>query len=77
MINLCDLTGKVAVVAGASSGLGADAARAYAEAGVKVAMLARRTDKLEAVAKEITTKGGEVFTYACDVANEQSVKEAV
>ncbi len=77
MINLCDLTGKVAVVAGASSGLGADAARAYAEAGAKVAMLARRTDKLEAVAKEITAKGGEVFTYACDVANEQSVKEAV
>lgn len=77
MINLCDLTGKVAVVAGASSGLGADAARAYAEAGAKVAMLARRTDKLEAVAKEIAGKGGDVFTYPCDVTNEQSVKEAV
>jgi len=77
MINLCDLTGKIAVVAGASSGLGADAARAYAEAGAKVAMLARRTDKLEGVAKEITAKGGDVFTYACDVTDEQSVKEAV
>lgn len=77
MKNFCDLTGKVAVVAGASSGLGADAARGYAEAGAKVVLLARRTDKLEAVAKEITGKGGDVFTYACDVTNEKSVKEAV
>ncbi|MDD2249444.1 MAG: SDR family NAD(P)-dependent oxidoreductase, partial [Methanocorpusculum sp.] len=63
MSNYCDLTGKVAVVSGASSGLGADAAKAYAQAGAKVAMLARRTDKLAAVAKEIAEKGGEVFTY--------------
>lgn len=36
-----DLTGKIAVVTGASSGLGADSARAYAEAGANVALLAR------------------------------------
>ena len=41
MSNLFDLTGKVAVVTGASSGLGADAAIAYAEAGADVALLAR------------------------------------
>lgn len=42
-----DLTGKVAMVTGASSGLGASAAVAYAEAGAKVAVLARRLEKLE------------------------------
>lgn len=47
MNKLFDLTGKVAVVTGASSGLGADAALAYAEAGADVALLARRMDKLD------------------------------
>ena len=48
-----ELTGKIAVVTGASSGLGADAARAYAEAGANVALLTRRQDKLEALAEEL------------------------
>ena len=52
-----DLTGKIAVVTGASSGLGADSARAYAEAGANVALLARRQDKLEALAEELRAKG--------------------
>ncbi len=52
-----ELTGKIAVVTGASSGLGADAARAYAEAGANVALLARRQDKLEALAEELRAQG--------------------
>ena len=53
MKNLFDLTGKVAVVTGASSGIGKEAAIAYAEMGADVALLARRVDKLEETKKEI------------------------
>ncbi|TWF74609.1 NADP-dependent 3-hydroxy acid dehydrogenase YdfG [Pseudonocardia hierapolitana] len=48
-----DLTGRIAVVTGASSGIGAATARALAAGGAKVAVLARRTDRIEALAKEI------------------------
>lgn len=72
-----DLKNKVAVVTGASSGLGADAARAYAKSGANVALLARRVEKLEEVAKEIEDLGVGVIAVKCDVSNEESVKEAV
>ena len=72
-----NLSGKIAVVSGASSGLGADAARAYAEAGADVALFARRRDKLESVAKELTGIGVRAIAVACDVTDEQSVKDAV
>ena len=52
-MSMFDLTGKVAVVTGASSGLGADAALAYAQAGADVALLARRKEKLDAVKEQI------------------------
>lgn len=77
MRNLFDLTGKAAIVTGASSGLGADAARAYAEYGANVALLARRKGKLEALAEEINQAGGKAIAIQCDVANEESVKKAV
>lgn len=77
MNNLFDLTGKVAIVTGASSGLGADAARAYSEYGARVALLARRKDKLDNVVKEIESNGGEALAVQCDVSNEESVKAAV
>lgn len=76
-MNLFDLTGKKAVVTGASSGLGADAARAYAEYGADVAILARRKDKLEALAKELQPTGRKILVVECDVSNEASVKKAV
>lgn len=72
-----ELHGKVALVTGASSGLGKDAAIAYAKAGADVALLARRLDKLEAVAEEIRSLGRKAIAIACDVSNEESVKEAV
>ncbi|MGI5979436.1 MAG: SDR family NAD(P)-dependent oxidoreductase [Oscillospiraceae bacterium] len=73
-----DLTGKVAVVSGASAGLGADASLAYAEAGADVALLARRIEKLEALKNEITEKTGRrVIAVQCDVTNEESVKAAI
>ena len=72
-----ELNGKVAVVTGASSGLGRDAAIAYAKAGADVALLARRLDKLEKVAEEIHSLGRKAIAVACDVANEESVQQAI
>lgn len=77
MNDLFDLTGKVAVVTGASSGLGADAARAYAEAGADVALLARRVEKLNQVKKDIEGIGRRVLAVGCDVTDEKSVRAAV
>ncbi|WP_233159852.1 SDR family oxidoreductase [Pseudonocardia sp. MH-G8] len=51
--NIHDLTGRIAVVTGASSGIGAATARALAAGGARVAVLARRADRIEALAKEI------------------------
>jgi NAD(P)-dependent dehydrogenase (short-subunit alcohol dehydrogenase family) len=77
MDNFFDLTGKVAVVTGASSGLGADAALAYAKAGADVALLARRIEKLNEVKAEIEKIGRKVVAVGCDVTNEESVKTAM
>lgn len=76
-MKLFDLSGKVAVVTGASSGLGADAARAYAECGADVALLARRKDRLQILAAEIEKTGRKALAVACDVSDEQNVREAV
>jgi NAD(P)-dependent dehydrogenase (short-subunit alcohol dehydrogenase family) len=61
--------GEIAVIVGAGSGLSASLARACAAAGMKVALAARRTDKLQALAAEI---GAAV--HACDAAQPDSVK---
>lgn len=70
-----DLTDKVAVVTGASSGLGADSARAYAQNGANVVLLARRKEKLEQVAAEISGMGRKVLVISCDVTDEECVKK--
>lgn len=72
-----DLKGKVAVITGASSGLGKDAAIGYAKAGANVCLLARRVEKLEEVSKEIKELGVEVIAVKCDVTNEEEVKLAI
>ncbi len=77
MSSLFDLTGKIAVVTGASSGLGADAALAYAEAGADVALLARRAEKLDQVKATIEKTGRKVIAVSCDVTKEDSVQKAM
>ena len=76
-MSLFDLSGKVAVVTGASSGLGADAAMAYAEAGADVALLARRKEKLDDMVEKIADAGHHAIAVQCDVSDEESVKAAV
>jgi len=58
---------KVAIITGASSGIGFATALALSKAGAKVAIGARRVDKLEALAKKISDDGGEVFYQKLDV----------
>jgi NADP-dependent 3-hydroxy acid dehydrogenase YdfG len=58
---------KVAIITGASSGIGYATALTLSKAGAKVAIGARRVDKLEALAKKITDNGGEVFYQKLDV----------
>ena len=66
---------RPAVVAGASSGIGAATARALAAAGFPVALGARRVDRLEELAAEIRGSGGEAFVHALDVASTESVEK--
>ena len=72
-----DLTGRVALVTGASSGLGARFAGVLAAAGAKVALAARRTDKLEALAAEIRAAGGEALAVTMDASDAESMFAAV
>ena len=68
------LKDKVALVTGASQGIGRDTARALAEAGAKVAVAARNEVKLASLAKDIVTTGGEAFAVKMDVADAEQVK---
>lgn len=65
---------KVAVVTGASQGIGRDTALALAEAGAKVAVAARNEEKLASLATEIETAGGTAFAIKMDVADAEQVK---
>jgi 3-oxoacyl-[acyl-carrier protein] reductase len=71
MFNLKD---KVAVVTGASQGIGRDTAHALAEAGAKVAVAARNEEKLAELVQEIIAKGGEAFAVKMDVADIDQIK---
>ena len=62
-----NIAGKVALVTGASSGLGRQAALALAGAGVKVAVSARRVDRLDALVAEIANAGGQAMAFDLDV----------
>jgi len=67
-----DLRGRVALVTGASSGLGERFARILAGSGAKVVLAARRTDRLDQVKLEIEAAGGQAMAVALDVADEAS-----
>jgi NAD(P)-dependent dehydrogenase (short-subunit alcohol dehydrogenase family) len=76
MMQQFDLTGRVALVTGASSGLGVEFAKVLAEAGARVVLGARRTDKLEQLQTEIVASGGESVAVSLDVTDAHSIAAA-
>jgi NAD(P)-dependent dehydrogenase (short-subunit alcohol dehydrogenase family) len=72
-----DLTGEVALVTGASTGIGRHLAELLAAAGAKVALAARRVDRLAEAARDIGGAGGESVPIVCDVTQSDSVAAAV
>jgi NAD(P)-dependent dehydrogenase (short-subunit alcohol dehydrogenase family) len=72
-----DLTGRVALVTGASSGLGVTFAEGLAAAGADLVLAARRTDRLEEVAARIRSTGRRALPVACDVTDPAQVEAAL
>ena len=71
-----DLKGRVAIVSGASSGLGQQMALALARQGADLAILARRFEKLEAFKPQLLEAGaGKVVAYKCDVTDTENINE--
>ncbi|THA30968.1 SDR family oxidoreductase [Streptomyces sp. A1277] len=70
------LAGRTAVVTGAASGMGAATARLLAAQGVRVALLARRAERLEELAAKIAADGGQAIAVAADVTDQASVDAA-
>ncbi|BBK32094.1 NAD(P)-dependent dehydrogenase (short-subunit alcohol dehydrogenase family) [Stella humosa] len=71
------LTDKIALVTGASSGLGRHFARTLAASGARVAVAARRTDRLQDLAREIAAAGGQALPVALDVTDPASIDAAI
>jgi NADP-dependent 3-hydroxy acid dehydrogenase YdfG len=72
-----ELKGKIALVTGASSGIGAATAKKLAQAGVKVGVASRRADRLDALVGEIRSAGGEAFAIEMDVTHPAAVRSGV
>lgn len=68
--------GKIAVVTGASAGMGSEIFKELAKNGINVIGLARRPEKVDEVIKKMGSTKGRGYAYKCDVANANSVKEA-
>ena len=74
--NLFDLTGKIALVTGASRGIGEAIAKLLAEQGAHVIVSSRKLDGCQAVADQITADGGSAEALACHVGSMEQIEEA-
>src|SRR6478736_4182724 len=73
-MNKASLQDQVVMITGASSGIGAATARAFAAEGARLALCARRTDRLDALGPELLNAGaGPVLTYPVDVRNVEQI----
>ena len=72
-----DLGGKVAIITGASRGIGAATAIAMANAGASVVLAARAVDQIEANAAQIRENGGNAIAVTCDISSFQAIESAV
>ena len=71
-----DLNGRVAVITGASSGLGKQMAYAFAEQGADLVLMARRIEKLEELKNELEKKCAKVLAVKCDVTSTENINES-
>ena len=71
-----NLKGRVAVITGASSGLGKQMAKGFAEAGADLVILARRIERLEELKQELEQKGVKVLPIKCDVTSTEDIDNA-
>ena len=71
------LSGRVALVTGAGSGIGEAAARLFAAEGAKVGVLSRTTSEVKKLARDIAKAGGEAFPLTADVGDEHEMKRAL
>jgi NADP-dependent 3-hydroxy acid dehydrogenase YdfG len=76
-LNITALDGTVAIVTGASSGIGEATARALAEYGATVAVLARRKERLDTLVNEIGAAGGTALAVEADITDREQSKAAV
>src|SRR3989338_8463875 len=74
--NLFDLSGKTALITGASSGLGWGFSKCLSKAGAKVIIAARRQDQLEKLKTEIKSEGGQAVTLVLDVSEPEQIYRA-
>jgi len=74
---MAGVEGRIALVTGASQGIGRACASLLAESGAKLALCARSQEKLEQLAGEIKAKGGEAEVFPLDVGNEEAIKATV
>jgi NADP-dependent 3-hydroxy acid dehydrogenase YdfG len=72
-----NIEGKVVIITGASSGLGEAAAHHLADKGASLALAARRTERIEGLAEEITNNGGEALAVTTDVTEHEQVQALV